>query len=141
MEILIIIMLVIIIIYLYEKMHKVSENFDYNTTCTNCDNKSYFQCVNCKGCGVCVTKFGDSYCAKGDINGPAERTDCYKWLYGNIYPQYQEAYYDESLYAFPNDARFYPYKETLKEDGEKITKKEGFYAHFNNTLRPELYNR
>ncbi len=142
MKLIIIVILIILIIFLYNKK---SEGFDYDTMCTNCDNKSYHQCLNCENCGVCVTEFGDMYCAKGDKNGPSERKDCYKWFYGNIYPQYYYRYYDDSLLKFKEDPRFYPYLKYVDDKkGTNYFSKEylnNFYKLFNNTLRKELYRR
>ena len=145
--IVIIVILIIILVYLNTDKNKdKTERFDYYSKCTNCNNKSYQQCLNCENCGTCVTEFGDMYCTKGNEDGSFERTDCYKWHYGNIYPQYNYRYYDALLLTYPNDARFYPYLKTLDEKhGTKyftenyLNKLKNFYAQFNNSLRPELY--
>ena len=142
MKIIIIIILIIIIVFLHMN-HK--EGFDYDTICGNCDNKSFHQCLNCENCGVCTTEFGDMYCTKGDINGPKDRKDCYKWNYGNIYPQYDHRYYDDSLLKFNKDAKFYPYLKYMDDNkGTKYFSKDNlnnFYQQFNNTMKEELYRR
>ena len=142
MKIILIIVLILIILIFYMKK---DEGFDYETQCLSCDNKSYHQCLNCQDCGVCVTEFGDMYCAKGDKDGPFEKKDCYKWFYGNIYPQYYYRYYDGSLLKFKNDARFYPYLKHIDDKkGTKYFSEEylnNFYKQFNDTLREELYRR
>jgi hypothetical protein len=144
MIILIIIILALINIYL---LNKNTENFDYNTDCTSCKNKSYHQCRNCVNCGVCTTAMGDMYCVNGDINGPYNRTDCLKWDYGNIYPQYQSDYYNNNPehLGISTDARFYPYFKTLDDTtGSQYFNKDflnNFYRNFNNTLKGHLYKR
>jgi len=142
MKIIIIIILIIIIVFLHMKH---IEGFDYETKCNSCDNKSFHQCLNCEDCGVCVTEFGDMYCAKGDRNGPKDRKDCYKWHYGNIYPQYYYRYYDDSLMKFNEDARFYPYLKYVDDKkGTNYFSKEylnNFYQQFNNSMKEELYRR
>jgi hypothetical protein len=142
MKIIVILFLLILLIYLYSK---TKENFDYETKCLNCDNKSYFQCRNCEDCGVCVTEFGDMYCTKGDKYGSHERNDCYKWYYGNIYPQYYYRYYDGSLLKFNQDPRFYPYLKYIDDTkGTNYFSKDylnNFYKNFNYTMKENLYRR
>lgn len=149
-----IIILIMIVIILNIKNRENSENrekFDYGNKCLSCNNKSYHNCLNCESCGVCSTEFGDMYCTQGDINGPFERKDCYKWIYGNIYPQYYYKYYDESQLEFKNDARFYPYikyiddkNNTNNTNNTKFFSNKyynNFYKQFNNTLKKESYIR
>lgn len=114
----IILIIVLIVIILIFNMRK-DEAFDYHTKCLSCNNKSYYQCLNCEDCGVCVTEFGDMYCKKGDKYGPYEGDNCYKWFYGNIYPQYYYRYYDGSLLKFNNDAKFYPYLKWIDDKKEQ----------------------
>ena len=144
MIVLIIIILALINIYL---LNKKTENYDHHTDCTSCKNKGYYQCRNCVNCGVCTTAMGDMYCANGDINGPYNRTDCLKWDFGNIYPQYQPQYYHQNPthLGISTDARFYPYFKTLDDTtGTQYFNKEflnNFYKNFNNTLKGDLYKR
>jgi hypothetical protein len=144
MIILIIIILALINIYL---LNKNTENYDHHTDCTSCKNKGYHQCRNCVNCGACTTATGEMYCVNGDINGPYNRTDCLKWDYGNIYPQYQPNYYHKNPehIEISTDARFYPYFKKLDDTtGSQYFNKEflnNFYKNFNNTLKGHLYKR
>ena len=146
MKIVTIIILVIVIICLFNKINK--EHFDFETDCKDCKKKSYHQCLNCKNCGVCSDQLGNLTCVPGTELGPSNIEDaknCYRWFYGNIYPQYYKEYYDDGLLSIPNDARFYPFAKTV--DDEKNTKYyekgdlNNFYSNFNTTLKPEFYNR
>jgi len=146
--ILLILLLLLLILYLYNKQSiQNKENFDYYTKCTSCKNKGYHQCRNCTNCGVCTTALGDMYCVNGDESGPYNRTDCYKWDYGNIYPQYQPDYYhsNDSHLNIPMDARFHPYFKKLDDtSGSKYFTREftnNFHRNFNNTLKGYLYKR
>lgn len=140
--IIILILVLLVILFIFTRK---SENFDYESECKNCEKKSFHQCLNCKDCGVCSDQLGNMYCVKGDEHGPSERKDCYKWFYGNIYPQYYYRYYNKEELDIPNDARFYPFLKTLDErKGTKYFSKDymnGFYKNFNNTLQPSLYRR
>ena len=120
--------------------------------CRNCDTKGYYQCRNCSSCGVCTTAWGDMYCAEGDEYGPKTRKDCYKWDYGNIYPQYKKRYYDNNpeLLNTNNkeiDHRFFPFSKTVDIDNNSKTNfysdnyVNGFYYNFNNTLKEDLYKK
>jgi hypothetical protein len=95
---------------------------------------------------------GDMYCEEGDEYGPKTRKDCYKWDYGNIYPQYRKSYYENNenlLNSSENklDHRFYPFTKQVDMDNSMKTKfysdnnVNGFYYLFNNTLKPELYKK
>ena len=147
-KIFLIIILIIVIGYLYTnkqtKQTKQSENFDYDTDCKSCDNKGTFECRNCENCGVCVTETGDMYCAKGDLFGPSERTDCFKWEYGNIYPQYDTSYYDNGVeLTFKDDPKHYPYNLYLNEklNTDAYSERNVFYQNFNLYLKTTLNNR
>ena len=148
-KIFLIIFLIIMIGYLYtnkqNKQTKQSENFDYDTDCKSCNNKGTFQCRNCENCGVCVTEMGDMYCAKGDLSGPSERTDCFKWEYGNIYPQYDTPYYDDDkkILTSKHDPKHYPYNLYLNEklNTDAYSDRNVFYQNFNLHLKPNLYKR
>lgn len=131
MELIIIILLILIVLVISSINKK--EYHDYYTECSNCNNKGYYQCRNCKNCGVCTTEFGDIYCVEGNENGPINKDNnkikytndkdkknnkdhifCYKYNYGNIYPQYLPSYYNDDKYlGLVNDARFYPFLKTL----------------------------
>lgn len=146
MRIVVIIILIITIIYLLNKTN--NEHFDFETDCKDCNKKSYHQCLNCKNCGACSDQLGNLFCVPGTELGPTNDEDkkkCYRWYYGNIYPQYYKEYYDNELLSIPNDARFYPFAKTL--DNEKNTEYyekgdlNNFYSKFNTTLKPEFYNR
>ncbi len=150
-KIIIIILIVLFLVYLLSIKKETNENFDYNS-CGNCNTKGYYQCRNCKECGVCTTEWGDMYCAEGDEYGPKTRKDCYKWHYGNIYPQYRKGYYEsnENLlddYKKNVDQRFFPFTKTVDIDNKYKTQfysdnyVNGFYYLFNNTLKPELYKK
>ncbi len=150
-KIIIIILIVLFLVYLLSIKKETHENFDYNS-CGNCNAKGYYQCRNCKECGVCTTEWGDMYCAEGDEYGPKTRKDCYKWDYGNIYPQYRKGYYEgnENLldeYKKNVDQRFFPFTKTVDIDNKLKTHfysdnyVNGFYYLFNNTLKPELYKK
>jgi hypothetical protein len=151
-KIIVLIIIIIFIVYLLSKKNKSSENFDYNSNCKDCNTKGYFQCRNCKECGVCTTEWGDMYCAAGDEYGPKTRKDCYKWDYGNIYPQYKKSYYEHNNNLLNSskdgeDHRFYPFTKAIDEKNQSKTQfysddnKNGFYYLFNNTLKPELYKK
>jgi hypothetical protein len=150
-KIIIIIFIVLFLVYLLSNKKKTQESFDYNT-CGNCNTKGYFQCRNCSNCGVCTTELGDMYCAEGDEYGPKTRKDCYKWNYGNIYPQYRKGYYEnnKNLASSINknfDHKFYPFNKIIDIDNDLKTNfysndyVNGFYYLFNNTLKPELYKK
>jgi hypothetical protein len=150
-KIIIIILFVLFLVYLLTIKKKTQENFDYNS-CGNCNTKGYFECRNCKECGVCTTEFGDMYCAEGDEYGPKTRKDCYKWDYGNVYPQYRKGYYDnnENLLKANNknfDHRFFPFTKQVDLDNNMKTQfysdnnVNGFYYMFNNSLKQELYKK
>jgi hypothetical protein len=92
------------------------------------------------------------YCAEGDENGPKTRKDCYKWDYGNIYPQYRKGYYDNNPNLLDTnnkkiDHRFYPFTKIVDTDNNDKTKfysdnyVNGFYYIFNNTLKDNLYKK
>lgn len=152
-KIIVLIIVILLLVYLLSKKNNNNpENFDYNNNCKDCNTKGYFQCRNCKQCGVCTTEWGYMYCAEGDEYGPKTRKDCYKWDYGNIYPQYQKSYYDNNhnLLSSNNkssDHKFYPFTKAIDEKNQDKTKfysddnKNGFYYLFNNTLKPELYKK
>jgi hypothetical protein len=149
-KIIIIILIVIFLVYLLTIKKKSQENFDYNT-CGNCNTKGYFECRNCSSCGVCTTEFGDMYCAEGDEYGPKTRKDCYKWDYGNVYPQYRKGYYENNKNMLKTkhgeDHRFYPFTKTVDVDNGSNTNfysddyVNGFYYMFNNSLKTELYKK
>jgi hypothetical protein len=146
MKIVIIIILAITIIYLLNKTNK--EYFDFETDCKDCKKKSYHQCLNCKNCGSCSDQFGNLTCVPGTELGPTNDEDkksCYRWFYGNIYPQYYKEYYDDKLLSIPNDARFYPFSKTVDDEKNTEYYEKGdlnnFYSNFNTTLKPEFYNR
>ena len=126
-KIIIIICLLLIVILLN---HKYEETFDFYTKCGDCEKKSYHQCRNCSNCGVCINEMGNMYCVKGNQDGPYNRTDCLKWNFGNIYPQYDIDYYKKSLETPDNDARFYPFLKTLDD-----TKGTQYYTdEYNNKI-------
>lgn len=125
-----IILLIVIFTLLY---YKTKEYHDYYTSCESCSNKNYYQCRNCKDCGVCVTELNDMYCIKGDLNGPennptseikftndkTKKTDkntiyCERYYHGNIWPQYDTDYYSTEL-NLKNDARYYPHLKFLDD--------------------------
>ena len=141
-RIILIILLIILIIYLYVKMIN-KEDFDYDTDCKSCETKGTFECRNCENCGVCVTEMGDMYCAKGDLSGPSERTDCFKWEYGNIYPQYDTPYYGEEELAFKDEPKHYPYNLylNLKYNTYAYADRNVFYKNFNSYMKPHLYKK
>lgn len=146
-KIIIIIILVIGIIYFLNitKMNN-KENFDFDTDCTNCNKKSFHQCLNCRNCGTCSDELGNLFCVPGTELGPSNEEDkkkCYRWYYGNIYPQFYKEYYDEKPLSIPHDARFYPFAKTLDDEKNTDYFENGdlnnFYSHFNTTLKPEFY--
>ncbi len=149
-KIIIIILIVLFLVYLLIIKKKSQENFDYNS-CGNCNTKGYFECRNCKQCGVCTTEWGDMYCAEGDEYGPKTRKDCYKWDYGNIYPQYRKGYYESNKNMLKTkggeDHRFYPFTKMVDRDNGMNTQfysdnyVNGFYYMFNNSLKSDLYKK
>jgi hypothetical protein len=142
-KVILIIFLLILIIYLCHQ-YKISENFDYNTLCKSCNTKGTFECRNCDNCGVCVTEMGDMYCTKGDLSGPFERTDCFKWEYGNIYPQYDDQYYNNGVeLRYKDDPKHYPYSLYLnsKYNTNIYSDKNVLYKNFDIYLKPNLYKR
>jgi len=119
------------------------EDFDYDTDCKSCETKGTFECRNCENCGVCVTEMGDMYCAKGDLSGPSERTDCFKWEYGNIYPQYDTPYYGGEEFSFKDEPKHYPYNLylNLKYNTDAYADRNVFYKNFNTFMKPRLYKK
>jgi hypothetical protein len=150
-KIIVVVVIIIFLFYLISQKNKTQENFDYND-CKNCNTKGYFECRNCSKCGVCTTEWGDMYCAEGDEYGPKTRKDCYKWDYGNIYPQYQKSYYENNNNFLTtvqkiSDHKFYPFTKTIDQKNQRKTNfysddnKNGVYYLFNNTLKEELYKK
>jgi hypothetical protein len=151
-KIIIIMVIIVLILFIFKNNKNETEKFDYNENCGNCEKKGYFQCRNCKQCGVCTTEWGDMYCAEGDEYGPKTRKDCYKWDYGNIYPQYQKAYYENNQNFISSnkkdkDDRFFPFNKQVDIDNQLKTQFysdnyfNGFYYLFNNTLKEDLYKK